>query len=148
MNFQVFKIFEKVNNYYYYIISHIANEDLNLDIAESWASEEQENPINTYLSVIGFDNVDIQKCSDISPIQVINRSFPSDTKNMNVSDEFKTVLQEALKKLQEAKKPRAKKAKDPNEAPKPKKEPKPRAKKSTTTGKVQIDMNSKPVSFD
>lgn len=61
-------------------------------------------------------------------MQVINKRFPSDPKNMNISDDFKRILDEAIAKLKE-KKPRAKKVNDPNEPPKAKKEAKPRAKK-------------------
>ena len=34
MNFQTYKIFEIVNGFFYYVVSHIDDLDLNLTIAE------------------------------------------------------------------------------------------------------------------
>ena len=46
------------------------------------------------------DDVDIEKCDNISPIQVINKQFPTnDVKNMNVRNDFEKVLNEALEAL-------------------------------------------------
>ena len=146
MEFHVFKIFETINNYFYYIISHIDNEDLNLDIAESWAAEDVTNTINMYLTMIGFNNVSIEK-SSISPLIVLQKSFQHDIKNMNISDDYKKILEEGLTKIKE-KKTKVKKVKEVTEL-KPKKEPKIKAKKSTLSNKVIIEQSPKEVvSFD
>ena len=150
MNFYTFKINDQKNGYHYYIISHINDLDLNLDIAESYASAFSELPINSYFNIcVGWDDVDVEKCDNISPIQVINKALPADAKNMNISDEYKKVLGEAIEQLKNNKKPRAKKVKDPNEIkePKAKKEPKARGKKAVNT-KVNIGVPEGPVIFN
>ena len=141
MNFYTFKLFEKVNGYYFYFISHIDHTDLNFNICESYADAFPDVPINQYFNIITdwSEDADIEKCDNISPIQVINKQFPTnDPKNMNMSDEYKKILAEELEKLQQ-KKSRSKKnkdQKDPNE-PKPKPKPKPKGKKEST--KVNIE---------
>ena len=146
MEFHVFKIFETINNYFYYIISHIDNEDLNLDIAESWAAEDVTNNINMYLTMIGFNNVSIEK-SSISPLIILQKSFQHDIKNMNISDDYKKILEEGLSKIKE-KKTKVKKVKEVTEL-KPKKEPKIKAKKSNLSNKVIIEQSPKEaVNFD
>ena len=144
MIFNVYKIIESVNNFYYYFISHIEDLDLNLDIAESYADAFPDIPINTYFNVVtGWDCADIKKCDDISPIQVLNRSFPHDPKNMNVSEEYKKFTEQALEQLSQKKGRGKKKEKDPNEAPKPAKKPaKPRGKSSGTV-KIEVAENKK-----
>ena len=138
MNFHVVKISDSVNNFYYYFITHIENDDINFSIAESFGASEPENPINMYLNnVVGWDNIDVMPCPEISCIQVLNKSFAPDPKNMVISDEYKKVMEEAMSKIKE-KKPRAKKVKEVNEAttsqPKPK--PKSRSKKAVADASV------------
>ena len=112
MNYQVFKISESIHGYYYYVISHIDDEELNLSIAENWAATAPGVPINHYISVCGgWDNVSIDKTT-ISPIDAINKTFPADdlgshlkgdTKNMLISDEYKKLHEEELQKLSQKK---------------------------------------------
>ena len=102
MNFYSYKIFEKVNGYYFYFISHIDHTDLNFNICESYADAFPDVPINQYFNIITdwSEDADIEKCDNISPIQVINKQFPTnDVKNMNVSNDFEKVLNEALEAL-------------------------------------------------
>ena len=149
MNFYTFKITDQKNGYHYYVVSHINDLDLNLDIAESYASAFSDEPINSYFNMcVGWDDVDVTKCDDISPIQVINKSFAiSDPKNMNISDEYKKILGETIELLKN-KKPRSKKvAKDEVKETKVKKEPKARATKQAAT-KVQIDVPKEAVNFN
>ena len=150
MNFSTYKLLEKINGYYYYFISHIDHLDLNFNIAESYADAMPDEPINQYFNIItGWsEDVDIEKCDNISPMQVLNKSFPTHhTKNMNISDEYKKLTEQAIEQLKQ-KKSRTKKPKDPNEEKPAKKTAKPRAKKSIDTNKVIIDTNKQQVSFD
>ena len=144
MNYQVFKITESIHGYYYYVVSHIDDEELNLSIAENWAATAPDVPTNHFMSVCcGWDNVSIDKTT-ISPIDAINKTFPADAKNMLISDEYKKILEEELQKLSQ-KKSRSKKT--PVEKSEAKKEPKPRAKKSAPS-KVKIETPSEPLSFN
>ena len=80
MNYHVYKIFENVNGYYDYVISHINDIELNLSIAENFAATDEENPINKFLtSVAGWDNIDIEE-SAISPVDALANKFPEDPK--------------------------------------------------------------------
>jgi len=140
MNYHVYKIFENVNGYYYYVISHINDIDLNLSIAENFAVTDEEHPINKYLTnVAGWDNIDIET-STISPVDALANKFPVDPKNMLISDDYKGALEDELQKIV-TKKTRGKKVvekKEDDGEPKAKKAPpKPRGKKAT--GKVSIE---------
>ena len=62
MNFQTYKIFEIVNGFFYYVVSHIDDLDLNLTIAENWGATDELNPINQYYNFVpGWDAVQIVK---------------------------------------------------------------------------------------
>ena len=147
MNFSVYKIIEKINGYYYYFISHIDHLDLNFNVAESWADAMPDIPINNYFNtVMGWsDDVDIEKCDDISPIQVINKQFPTnDVKNMNISNDFEKVLNEALEALKNKKKRTAK-----PKADKPEPKPKGKAgKKQASKNNVTIEKPNESLKFD
>ena len=114
MNFQTYKIIDTVNGYFFYDVSSIHDEDFMLKVAESYAAEFPDEAINQYFNnCVGWDDVDIEK-SDLDPIDVIQNKFPStDPLNMNVSDAYKKLTEEALAKLS-AKKSRVKKVKDSN----------------------------------
>ena len=147
MNFSVYKIIEKINGYYYYFISHIDHLDLNFNVAESWADAMPDIPINNYFNtVMGWsDDVDIEKCDDISPIQVINKQFPTnDVKNMNISNDFEKILNEALEALKNKKKRTAK-----PKADKPEPKPKGKAgKKQASKNNVTIEKPNESLKFD
>ena len=123
-NFQVYKFFETVNNYYFYIISHIDDPDIVLVQFEHTSANKPNEPLYKYLNTaVGWDNIGIDKCDDIKPIDVINGVYGNDTKCMNFNNTFESLIPEKKKKEKAAKEP------------KPKKEPKPRSKKSN----VKID---------
>ena len=131
----VYKIVDTVNGYYHYIVSQISDGSIVLEHQEHYSAHCPENPINLYYNtVVGWDNIMIEKVTDVKPIDVINGNYSADPKNMDTSDEYK-------KLLPPPKEPRVKK--EPKE-PKPKKEPKPRAKKA---GKVSIDTEGSKVTF-
>ena len=132
----VYKIVDTVNGYYHYIVSQISDGSIVLEHQEHYSAHCPENPINLYYNtVVGWDNIMIEKVTDVKPIDVNNGNFPADPKNMHISDEYKRLLPSP-------KEPKVKK--EPKE-PKPKKEPKPRAKKA---GKVNIDTEGSKVTFN
>ena len=99
MNFYVFKVSENINNYYYYYyITHIEDVEFNVQVIESYAADFSDIPINQYMNlVVGWDSVKIEKDS-ISINDVINKNFTSDVKNMNISDDYKKLVTEAIEK--------------------------------------------------
>ena len=144
----VYKVLDTVNGYYHYIVSHIDDEDLVLEHQEHYSAHCPENPINMYFNtVVGWDDVDIQKVEDIKPADIINKNFPADPLNMAISDDYKKLIPPPKpKKEPKQKEPKEpKQPKEPKE-PKAKKEPKPRAKKGvvidTTLDKTKLNVNS------
>ena len=115
MNFQTYKIFENLNGFHYFIISHIDDPDLNLTIAENWGATDSSNSINQFISsTCGWDQLQIQK-ADIPCVDVITKNIPQDIKCMNISDEYKKLTEEALlnmkpKKQKTIKEPKQKKS--------------------------------------
>ena len=107
MNYNVFKLSESENNYYFYFISPFSESNIECvsESIEHYISNEQ-TLMNQYLHIIDFDNVKIEK-SSMNSIDVINKSFPPDDKNMLISDSFKSLIP----------------------PPKPKREPKKKAEK-------------------
>ena len=96
MNFQTYKIFEIINGFYYLIVSHINDPELNLTIAENWGATDDKHPINQFISsTCGWDQLQIEK-SDISCVDRITKNIPQDIKCMNISDEYKKLTEEAL----------------------------------------------------
>ena len=134
MNFNTFKIQDKVNGFYFYIVSHIDDPEFNRDVCESNALTDPQNPINQYLTLcVGWDSIESTK-SDVQPITVLNKSYPQDPKNMAVSEEYKKFTEEALQQLS-MKKTRGGKKKQTEEGPIPEKKPvKPKGKKATIVG--------------
>ena len=113
MNLYVFKVSENINNHYCYI-THIEDVEFNVQVIESYAADFSDIPINQYMNlVVGWDNVKIEKDS-ISINDVINKNFTSDVKNMNISDDYKKLVTEAIEKIKaktkKVSKPKAKKA--------------------------------------
>ena len=126
MNFYVFKISENINNFYYYYISHIEDIEFNIQVVESYAADFSDIPINQYMNlVVGWNNVKLEKVDtrgtsaasdNITPIDVINKTYSSDSKNMSVSDDYKKLVEEVIEQIKskpkKVAKPRAKKVKE------------------------------------
>ena len=117
MNFYVFKISENINNFYYYCISHIEDIEFNIQVVESYAADFSDIPIIQYMNlVIAWNNVKLEKVDNITPIDVINKTYPSDSKNMSVSDDYKKLVDEVIEQIKskpkKVAKPRAKKVKE------------------------------------
>ena len=118
----VYKIFETVNNFYYYVVSHIDDADIVLEHTEHYSAHHPEKPMNTYLNSIGWDVIDCEKVDSIKPIDVINNTIPPDEKCMNNSQKFQEFIVEAKPKAKRAPKPKAEQIEKPK--------PKPRGEKA------------------
>ena len=120
MNYNTYKLTENDNGFYFYFISPFSesNIECTLESVEHYISNE-ETDMNKYLHTIDFDNVKIEK-SNISPIDVLNKVFQPDDKNMLNSNSFVSHIPPPKEKKKRETKPKE-----------PKKEPKPRSKKSS-----------------
>ena len=116
INFSVYEFQENDNEFYLYTISTLDDPELVLQIIEFWIVNEPEKPINQYLITVNFDNVKIDKLS-ISPIDVSNRSFPHDSKWMDVSQNYISLIPPPKEKKKREIKPKAEK---PDKQNKPK----------------------------
>ena len=82
-NFKVYKIFETINNNYFYVISHVDDPDIVFMQFEHTSANKPNEPLYKYLNTaIGWDNIGIEKCDDIKPIDVINGVYGTDPKCM------------------------------------------------------------------
>ena len=99
MNFYVFKISENINNFYYYI-SQIEDIEFDIQVVESCAAYFSDLYINKYMNlVVGWNNVKLEKVDNITPIDVINKTYPSDSKYMSVSDDCKKLVDEVIEQI-------------------------------------------------
>ena len=64
--------------------------------------------MNKYLDSIDFDNVKVERVIGVSAMDIINRSFSQDDKNMLVSDSFKALIPPPKPKRQPKAKAQAK----------------------------------------
>ena len=75
MNFHSYTIFDKVSGFYFYTISHIDDPEFILDVIESYADANPQDPINEYFTLVsGWDNVNAEKAT-ITPTDIINKYF-------------------------------------------------------------------------
>ena len=131
MNYSVYKFTESEHGYFFYFLSLFDGQDPDL------VSEQIEHYIsnvptdmNKYLDTCNFDAVKIEK-ANISPVDVINKNFQPDDKNMLISNSFVSLIPPPPEPKKRASKPKV------DKPIKEKKEAKPRAKKSAQ--KVNID---------
>ena len=116
MNYNVYRLTENDHGYYFYFLSSFSesNMDCVAESIEHYISNES-TPMNQYLNIIDFDAVKIEKVN-ISPIDVINRNLPQDSKCMNISQDFATLIPPPKeKKKREAKPKPEKEAKQPKQ---------------------------------
>ena len=137
MNFHTFKFSETENNFYFYFISPFSGENIDLvsEQIEHYIANEPTQ-MNQYLNSIDFDAVKIEKVS-INPIDVINKTLPSDDACMNTSDKYVSLIPPP--KVKRTPKPKA------DKPPKEKKEPKPRSAKK---GIQNVQISAEPVVMD
>ena len=135
MNYNVYRLTENDHGYYFYFLSSFSesNMDCVAESIEHYISNES-TPMNQYLNIIDFDAVKIEKVN-ISPIDVINKSFSNDEKNMLISDSWKSLIPPPKPKREPKKKA------DPKEP----KQAKPRGKKAPhvniSTEPTTVQMN-------
>ena len=79
------------------------------------------------MTAINFDKVTVEKVLDVSPSQVLSKSFPSDEKCMNVADSFKSFIPPPKAKRQAK--------------PKAEKKAKPKSKVTASTENTALDMS-------
>ena len=116
--FQVYKIFETVNNYYFYAISHVDDKDIVLMQFEHTSAIRPDEPLYKYLNTaVGWDNINIEKCDDINAIDIINGSLKglSDDKCMNNNNTFMSLIPEKKKKEKVVKEKKEKPIKEKKE---------------------------------
>ena len=135
MNFSTYKFTEGNNNYYFYAISHIDNLDIVSEQVEHTIANELEKPMNQYLITVAFDKVTIEK-SSISTLDVINRKFQQDSKCMNISTDYVSLIPPPKQPKVKQSKPKAEK---PIKEPKQSKVPKPRGKQSVQRDNVTTE---------
>ena len=49
--------------------------------------------------VVGWNNVKLEKVDNITPTDVINKTYSSDSKNMSVSDDYKKLVAEVIQQI-------------------------------------------------
>ena len=112
MNYSVFKITENEHGYFFFIVSPFEDADLAMETAGFYVSNSPQIPMCQYLMVCDWDNMNVEKVS-MCQIDVINKTFQPDDKNMLVSSSFVPLIPPPKKKREA--KPKADKP-----APKPK----------------------------
>ena len=135
MNYYTFRITEKDNGYFFYFISALNDGELALEQAEFVISNDEKNPMCQYLCSVNFDDVVVEATPNISIMDVINKNFGADDKNMQVSQSYVSLIpppKPARPAKREAK-PKVEKE------PKPKAAPKPKAKKGQTNVNISTD---------
>ena len=141
-NFYVYKIIETINNYYFYVISHVDDENIVLMQFEHTSANKPNLSMYRYLNdVVGWDHINIEKCGDVKAVDVINSTFVHDDKCMNISNAYESLIVE--KKPKEKKAPKEKVVKE--KVVKEKKLPKQKANKSSVhidTINTKLDMNN------
>ena len=108
MNFHLFKITEKQNDFYVYYISLFDDPELTMETFEHWVSNSPQNQICQYLMSCDFDEMTTEKVIGISASDAINNRFPSDPKCMNISNDFVPLIPPAKPKRQPKAKAQAK----------------------------------------
>jgi len=148
---KVYSIKEPVNNFYIYQISNLTDPELVLEHFEHALSIEDNDPLAKYL-YDKWDDIEISPAENITARQyldIVDKSgagydaVKSDTKCINVSDEYQKFIVE--------KKPRwrGKKAVAANGAEPEKAKPKPKAGKGKAkTQPVDINQNGGTVNYD
>ena len=137
MNYNTYKLTENDHSYYFYFISNFSESNIEyaLESVEHYISNEVTD-MNKYLHTIDFDNVKIEK-SNISPIDVLNKVFQPDEKNMLISTAFVNHIPPP--------KPKRESKKKVEKEPKDKKEPKPKPRSKKSSQKVDISTENTTV---
>ena len=136
MNYCAYKFTDQASQYYFYFISPFTGtDDIDL-VAESIEHYISNAPsqMNQFLVTVDFDQAKIEPAQSITPLNVINGTFPADDKCMNISNSFISLIPPP--KPQRTKKEAKPKAEKPVKEPKI---PKPRGKKAVQTVAINVD---------
>ena len=145
----VYKIQEEINGFYVLELSKINDPEMVAEHLEHHLANKSDEPMSKYM-LDKLDNIAIQK-TDITPrqyLELIEKSgsyydqMKNDTKCMNISDAYVSLIVEKVKKTRSKKQVNIETTEKP---PKEKKTPKPKPKKDN--GFVQIE-NGKVLNFD
>ena len=139
--YNVFKITESANNFYYLLASHISDPELVIEHFEHYIGNNPDLDIAKYFDFIGWELIDIQKVDNVKPADLMNGSLPVDDHCMNTSEKYKEFIVEKPKPKRQTK-PKA----EGGEPKPPKKAPKPRGKKASQP--VIIDKTKTEVDFN
>ena len=72
----------------------------NIQVVESYAADFSDIPINQCMNlVVGWNNVKLEKVDNITPIDVINKTYSSDSETMSVSDDYKKLVEEVIEQI-------------------------------------------------
>ena len=122
MNYSAYKFTDQFSGYFFYFISPFTGTD-DIDLVSEQIEHYISNvpsQINHFLVTLDFGNIKIEPAQGITPLNVLNNSFPADDKNMLVSQSF-------ISLIPPPKQPKTKKEAKGEAKPKPAKEPKPKA---------------------
>ena len=79
--FYVYKTFETINGFFFYVISVMNDEEVVIEQVEHTSANKPDLPMYKYLNeTVGWDNVDIEKATNVKPIDVINNQYANDEK--------------------------------------------------------------------
>ena len=131
----MYQIFETINNYYFYVISQVDDKNIVLMQFEHTSANKSNEPLYNHLNSIGWDDIDIEK-SDIKAIDIINSSFVSDDKFMNISNSYTSLIPEKASKQKKEKIVKEKIVKE-----KKVKEPKQKKEKTVKIDTVNTQLN-------
>ena len=136
MNFHPYKVTENDHGFYFFTISPFDNEEIVMETVEHFVSNSPQNQMCQYLIHCDFDNMKIEK-ANISCIEVINKNIPiTDSKCMNVSSDYVSLIPPPKEKKKREAKPKADKP-----------PPKPRGKKAANT-KISISTEPQTINMN
>ena len=136
MNFQSFKITENDHGFYFFTISPFEDPEVVMETVEHFVSNSPQIQMCQYLIHCDFDNMKIEK-ANISCIDIINKNIPNDSKCMNVSSDYVSLIPPPKPKREPKKKAE----------PKEPKQPKPRGKKAANT-KISISTEPQTINMN
>ena len=90
--FSRFKFSKTENGFHFYFLSPVNGDNIDLvsESIEHYISNEL-TPMNQYLNNIDFSTVKVEKVQ-MNPIDVINKYFQPDEKNMLISSSFVSLI--------------------------------------------------------
>ena len=109
MNYYAYKFTENDHGYFFYFLSPFDGKEIDLvqESVEHYISNEPSD-MNKYLMSVNFDEVKIERVIGVTAMDIINNSFPSDPKCMNVSTEYVSLIPPPKPKRQPKAKAQAK----------------------------------------